>query len=253
MKTIKLKCHNCKKEFEQELKHHVRRKKIGQRNFYCSYKCCGKKVGGLNRCKQTEKTCSYCKKKFLSSVGVKGKKCCSIKCARTFASTFTLHTAESRERMSKTMIQKWKNDSSYANKCLTNLKNVGKRRFTSKGEEEIRNYIMRNHKNDEWTFGGHIHHNGVRLVRDLYSDKIKVCVEYDGVWHFKDIHGQLAEKQIKDKMLLDWCKVNGYRLIRIDESVFKTNKKQYMHKIEDWIYNTDESKKLIGNRYSYIL
>ena len=73
------------------------------------------------------------------------------------------------------------------------------RHFTSKNEVLIRDYFINNFPEDEWTFGGSIRMNEHQMSRDLYSNKLKICFEYDGIWHFKDIHGQLEQKQLKDK------------------------------------------------------
>ena len=122
-----------------------------------------------------------------------------------------------------------------------------KSRFTSKTEVLIREHFIDKFKNDGWTFGGNIRHKEEQLVRDLYSKKLKVCFEYDGIWHFKDIHGQLKKKQMKDKYLEEWCLLNGYRLIRYDENSF--NKQTSLDEIEDLIYNRSDDIIKIGDRY----
>lgn len=72
------------------------------------------------------------------------------------------------------------------------------RKFTSKNERLIRNFIIKTFPNDEWTFGGCLTIDGISgISRDLYSNKLKICFEYDGIWHFKNIHGQLELKQKK--------------------------------------------------------
>jgi hypothetical protein len=82
----------------------------------------------------------------------------------------------------------------------------------------------------------------------MYSDKLKICFEYDGIWHFKDIHGQLERKQYKDKLLKKWCKVNNYKLIRLDEECF-INPEQVANIVYD---STIEHITLIGDRYNYL-
>ena len=84
------------------------------------------------------------------------------------------------------------------------------------------------------------------MSRDLYSKKLKVCIEYDGIWHFKDIHGQLESKRIKDVALKDWCKEHSYKLIRIDEDWFSINK---LDEIESLTYESNEQLILLGERY----
>lgn len=60
---------------------------------------------------------------------------------------------------------------------------------------------------------------GVLLNPDLWSKKLKVVIDYDGIWHFENIHNQLEEKQRKDRILKKFCEENNYRLIRIDEDL----------------------------------
>lgn len=112
-------------------------------------------------------------------------------------------------------------------------------RFTSKGEVEVREYFQSKYPSDGWTFGGGLKVEDKRISRDLYSKSLKVCIEYDGIWHFKDIHGQLADKQLKDALLELWCKENGYRLIRIEDRLFKADKTFWLKRLEDEVYQNN--------------
>ena len=78
----------------------------------------------------------------------------------------------------------------------------------------------------------------------MWSDVLKVCFEYDGIWHFKDIYGQLDKKQNKDKLLELWCINNNYRLVRVDEDCYKN-----IQQIEELIYNSLDAIIKIGNSY----
>jgi hypothetical protein len=78
----------------------------------------------------------------------------------------------------------------------------------------------------------------------MWSDKLKICFEYDGIWHFEDIKGQLKIKQTKDVLLEKWCIENNYRLIRIDENFYES-----VEQIVNLIYNNKQSVVKIGNRY----
>ena len=75
---------------------------------------------------------------------------------------------------------------------------------------------------------------------------MKICIEYDGVWHFKDIHGQLELKQKKDRLLNEWCEKNEWRIIRISESYWHENKKNF-HLIEDALNLSDSI--FLGKEY----
>jgi len=155
------------------------------------------------------------------------------------------HNEESKSKISKSTSitkQHQKEIGIFSNRDYSIGKNS--RIYTSKQEREIVNYFKTNFPEYQWKSGGSLKYNNIRIVRDLWSDVLKICFEYDGIWHFKDIHNQLKNKQLKDKMLEEWCIKNNYRLIRIDELKYE-NLKQ----IEDLIFNRNEQIIKIGNRY----
>lgn len=121
----------------------------------------------------------------------------------------------------------------------------------SKRELEIVDYFKTNFPDDDWKVGfidGSRKHDGVLLNPDLWSKKLKVVIEYDGDWHWKNIHNQLEHKQHVDKVTTEWCAKNGYRLIRIDENL-KINNQQ----ISDVIYNSDKNVELFeSDKYGYL-
>jgi very-short-patch-repair endonuclease len=149
-----------------------------------------------------------------------------------------------RDKASSAVKELWK-DTEYVHRILANKKSV----FTSKGEVEIREYFMSNFPNDGWTFGGCLRQDGIGIVRDLYSSKLKTCIEYDGIWHFKDIHGQLQRKKYKDSLLEQWCVENNWRLIRIDEDEYLKHKKNSIELLVDLAYHGRDIITRIGNRY----
>lgn len=110
--------------------------------------------------------------------------------------------------------------------------------FTSKGEVAIRKYFQWNFPQERWTFGGCLRYNGFPLVRDLYSNKLKVCIEYDGIWHFEDIHGQLEYKQKQDQTMEDWCLQNNFKLIRIREEVFLKDEDFWINQIVKEVHSS---------------
>lgn len=116
--------------------------------------------------------------------------------------------------------------------------------FSSKNERYIVKYFKDHYSKDEWKSGGGTKINDIQICRDLWSDKLKICFEYDGIWHFKDIHGQLQNKQLKDRLLEKWCLENNYRLIRIDEDEYKN-----INQIIDLIYNKSDQIIKIGSKY----
>lgn len=191
-----------------------------------------------------EKNCALCGKPFTvkrrskMEATKKEKKCCSRACAAKYSATFfdrkKYWNNENKNKASKDSKQLWANEE-YVQKQLLNNGNT----FTSKGEREIREYFKESFPNDGWTSGGPVKQDGVNLVRDLYSKKLKVCIEYDGIWHFKDIKGQLTDKQKKDALLKKWCHLNGYKLIRIREEIYHSDRELWKKKLIENAYNSD--------------
>lgn len=178
------------------------------------------------------------------------KNTCSRSCTATLSNNKRVEngyirpnlTDEQRTRMSKNSKRLWQ-DPEYAKKVLT-----ANKKFTSKNEVIIRTHFIEKYPEDEWSFGGALKIAGETITRDLYSKKLKICFEYDGIWHFKDIHGQLAKKQLKDVLLEKWCIENKYTLIRLDEDDF--NKNISISDLEIMIYSISESTIIkIGDRY----
>lgn len=158
---------------------------------------------------------------------------CSRKCANS-----RIHTDNTKEQCSKSLKKAW-DEGKFDNKNQSEHKN-----FSSKTERAIVNYFKTTYPEHEWTSGGNLKYKDLRITRDLYSNILKICFEYDGIWHFKDIHGQLAKKQQKDKALEEWCKENHYRLIRIDENDFKD-----FQQIEQLFFENNSPIVKIGKRY----
>lgn len=173
------------------------------------------------------------------------KKYCSVSCANKQGSKFTDYTKVSawqKEHPSGCFSQEWK---------IAHPENVAAKKNFSKRELEIVNFFKSNFPEDEWKQGfinGSTKVDGFFINPDLWSKKLKVVIEYDGIWHFKDIHGQLERKQNADKATLKFCKENGYRLIRIDEALNISNET-----IKDEVYNNNNELQLFGSqRYSYL-
>lgn len=206
------------------------------RNVYVNkhlrdYKLNGQGLSLLEEYNLNSKKCVECKKKL--TYKQKNNKFCSSVCSGKQSRKGKQHTEETKKKISAKIsidnIKKW-SDPGYLEKNLISLK---KRRFNSKGELEIKQHLQEKFPQHSWTSGGFfkVNENYTASV-DVYSHNIKVCVEYDGIWHFKNIHGQLADKQKKDKMLNEWCFNNGYRIIRVKEEVYKKNKTLVLNLLE---------------------
>ena len=98
----------------------------------------------------------------------------------------------------------------------------------SKGEKEIRNYLIENgvkyipqYKFDDCR-------NIKPLPFDFYLPELNMCIEYDGVQHFKvkSLFGGesgLKSRQINDNIKTKYCEYNGISLLRIryNENIIK--------------------------------
>ena len=161
---------------------------------------------------------------------------CNHSCSASATNLGRTHSEETKKKMaiaSSIDNKKRMLNPEYVKKFLVS---TGKRRFNSKGEIEMREYFIKKFPEHEWSHGAFVFNATTNmLAADMYSHKLKICVEYDGIWHFKDIHGQLEKKKLKDKLLDEWCIENGYRMIRIKEEVYKKNKELALDRIKQEI------------------
>lgn len=183
-------------------------KKISQ----SSNKYYNKKLGYK---KERKVFCFKCGKKFFVFEREKDKKekyFCSRSCANSHI--MTDKTKKKIGEKNKIILRKkFLEDNEFAEKTLKNRAN--NKYFTSKNERLIRDFIIKNNPNDEWTYGGSLKCGKYLISRDLYSKKLKIGFEYDGFVHFKNVWGQLEDKRNKDLSYEKWCEENGWKLIRI--------------------------------------
>lgn len=177
---------------------------------------------------------NYCTVKYREKIGPKEKYFCGRSCANSRG----VRTEEFKKAVSIRIKEQWTKGT------YDNIEYSNNKMFTSLAERNILDYFKKEFPNDEWTSGGSIKHNEIRLVRDMYSNKLKVCFEYDGIWHFKDIHGQLIDKKKKDTALEEWCIKNKYRLVRVQEGFFSN-----FEQIRKLIYEDDQALIKIGSGY----
>lgn len=161
-------------------------------------------------------------------------------CNRTCANT-RKHTEKTKQRIKNSICKNgltlsenttllWKNPE-YSKSILNH--NIC---FSSKGERELRDWFIKTFPNEEWTYGGHLVYNNLGISRDLYSKKLKICIEYDGEWHFKNlVNNQLKSKQDKDQALECWCIDNEWKLIRIKDEIYQSNPSLWKEKIRNEI------------------
>lgn len=185
---------------------------------------------------EQKNVCEHCGKVMLVKYG--SGRFCSRKCANT-----RTHTEETKQKMSKASIKNkaYLNFTDYTGGRKENRCNRSKR------EKEIARYFIEKYPDEQFTYGGFGKVDGAMLTVDLYSRKLKVILEYDGIWHFKDIKNQLKSKQEKDIKLLMWVINSDYRLIRIDE-----NEKLSLNEIDNLVFKRTDKIILAGNRYNYL-
>lgn len=97
----------------------------------------------------------------------------------------------------------------------------------SKGEKEIRKYLNLNNIKfiPQYKFSDC---KDIRILPfDFYLPDLNVCIEYDGIQHFKEIQkwgglNSLKDIEKKDQIKTDYCKNKKILLIRIkySEDVF---------------------------------
>ena len=237
-------CEQCNLSFEssRSYSNHIRwtHKKIEYRRVCCLN--CKTEIRCENIIKHTavcthKKFCKHCNKLLKKTKSI----FCNNSCSASYNNSRRIMnksyiTEEWKEKMRQRAIYQWN----------IGIHSINKRRiFSSKKEREIVSFFKENFPNDEWKSGGRLKLNDTEnLSRDMWSDKLRVCFEYDGIWHFKDIHGQLNKKQIKDRLLEQWCTVNNYRLIRVDEDSYID-----VQQVKDLIYNKQDQIIKIGDRY----
>ncbi len=138
--------------------------------------------------------------------------CCRSCSNKVGASIKRVWTDEMKAKQSCKAKEKWE-DPAYSKKVLK----ATRKQFSSKREREIIAYIKKKYPEDGWTFGTIAKYKDEIINPDLWSKKLKIIFEYDGIWHFKDIHDQLQKKQKKDKLTEEFAIDNEFRLIRVDE------------------------------------
>jgi hypothetical protein len=162
----------------------------------------------------------------------KEKNFCSRSCANS--RVWSKEVNDQRSKNTSMSIKKlWKDNKSFRKRQLNR-----KRFYTSKGEREIVDHFKNNHPNITWKTGGGLKYKDEILVRDLWVDDLKISLEYDGIWHFKDIHNQLEKKQFKDKLMNEYCENNNFLLIRVKEEFYLKDKLECLRQVENLFFSS---------------
>lgn len=239
------KCSQCDKIFEkfQDKANHVRWYHIEMTDEKKNNLSEGtRKANNARFGKYIEEKCACSKTGCINNVNIKyreGKRKGKYYCSQSCANSRGKMSDDNKKIISAKISERWKEG--VFDNILANTQN---KKFSSKNERLIVSHFKLNFPMDGWKSGGMLLHNGHRISRDLYSDILKVCFEYDGIWHFKDINGQLENKKNKDEALELWCIENGYRLVRIQDEFFNN-----MDQIYDLIYNKKDNIIKLGEKY----
>lgn len=104
----------------------------------------------------------------------------------------------------------------------------------SKGERMVRNYLIENKIDfiSQYTFDDCV--DKVKLPFDFYLPELNMCIEYDGIQHFKakSLFGGdigLKDRQKKDKIKTDYCNKKNINLLRIRYN------ENILNKLNKWI------------------
>lgn len=123
--------------------------------------------------------------------------------------------------------------------------------WRSKPEEKLFELLTNKLPDYEFKYGYFGKYNGENLIPDIFSYKYKIIIEYDGVFHFKDLFNQLEKKHHKDRLLQEFINNSNYRLIRIDDLYYQSNKLNVDY-IINLILNSNEKVIMLGDRYGYL-
>jgi len=147
---------------------------------YKRQKCnvCKKQIRFENFLKHTSvciiKNCKHCN----AVISGYRKKFCNSTCSASYnnrirKNNYSYITPEWREKQRQHNLRNWNNG----------VHDTTRREiYTSKTERLIVNYIKEKYPTDFWKSGGRLKlQENVYISRDLWSDKLCVCFEYDGV------------------------------------------------------------------------
>lgn len=96
----------------------------------------------------------------------------------------------------------------------------------SRGEKEIDKFLIKTDikYSRQKRFTDCIGFSGKKLPFDFYLPDYNLCIEYDGVQHFKPVNKFGGEEkfkilQLNDKIKDEYCKKNGIKLLRISYKI----------------------------------
>lgn len=124
-------------------------------------------------------------------------------------------------------------------KFLDHENQKNNKKFSSKNEKELFNIIKKDFQS--FTSGGSFKlDEKTFLPLDMYSKDLKLIIEYDGIYHFKDIYGNLKQVQERDAKLNQWCVNNNWKIIRVNEKTYLLHKQKVLKEIFSMINNYNQ-------------
>jgi very-short-patch-repair endonuclease len=244
MTKVEIPCDNCQTLFTKIKKEYTRQKKNKKDpKFFCCREC----MGVYRTNEKKEYICEECNGVFLKTKEeqetCKNKqgyyqRFCGHKCANTWiGKNLSVESRRNKKEKTKVSMNKWikENPDKVIANVIKSYESVTKKGyFCSKGERELFSIIDENVERKIQTGGGHKigRENGKNIIKqfDIYCRETKTIIEYDGICHFKPIYGQQAfeKTKYKDTKLKEWCKENGWSLIRIQEEVYREDKEKWV-------------------------
>lgn len=186
-----------------------------------------KYLKNLRQCKQCGATIPFEKRNNMF--------CCQI-CANTYTSQHM--TQSTRDKIGES-VKQWHIDNPEKSAELRS-NHINTACFSSKGERELRSILQNKFPELNFTTGGcwKVADNMYKSV-DIYSRQIQLIIEYDGIYHFQDIYGNLPEVQLKDKLLEQWCAEHDWKIIRVNETTYYTHKEQIVSLLCNYINDVE--------------
>ena len=193
---------------------------------------CNKKQNLINEYLKHPTLCKYCQQAL--PYEKRKYKFCNRSCSSSYNGQHM--TKETKQKISKSITQFRIENPEIANKWTsTHLTN---KCFNSKGEKELLSIIQNQFPQYHFTCGS-LRKLAERIYKslDIYSNELKLIIEFDGIYHFKNIYNNLEQVQLKDKLLNQWCVNNAWKIIRINEITYINQKDKALSTIFNMINN----------------
>ena len=221
-KVIILQCNNCKLKFERALSEHNRQIKRNAEHVLCSKKCRSEYVTGIVRCEMISLICGYCKSNFkirkntYDGLIKNGNKnfYCNAQC---YANSLKLDKIKVNCNNCKKELEKLPYQLNELNiyYCTKKCFWKGFERKRSKLEIYLESKIKEFFPDLKFITNDREICNGFEL--DFYFFELDFAIEINGIYHYKNIHGNNSLKNVQhhDKLKNQICKEKNIKLYTI--------------------------------------